>query len=227
MIDFERIKDIVPRDGSLVLIFRQDQKGELEVYVAPKYKGKENEPALAPFRIHGDAATMAAQFEEYVTNVTPLERDVAEAKNPVAARKQNLEKKTGGTATKAPEKKEEAKKPADHQREAKASGAKKEKTAGLEGTFFEKKPRPAKEPEDETSGPNSETKQGESETETAESETKPVETEESWDCETCNKPHPGGCQACSGSQAAAASEDTGSGEGKDNGPEGEEEEENA
>ena len=191
MINFEQLSRIVPDQGQLVLIFQKNKDG-LEVFIAPKYKGKETNPDLGPFRIKGAPAAMRDKFTRYVTEVAPLEQQIASGPDEVEKRKEKLASHASGRVkpeAKPPTKKKEP--------EKKPAPEPKKKGASLEGTFFERKPKAAKEPEAETKAPAGETESQKAETPSAEPETETPETGtqdcgtcESGQCETCGKSDP-------------------------------------
>lgn len=68
MIDFTKIQDIIPKDGSLVLSFTKTEE-TVSVLYAPKVKGKETSEEFAPMLLKGTAEELNAGFADAVTDV--------------------------------------------------------------------------------------------------------------------------------------------------------------
>ena len=95
IIDFSRLKEIIPQGGALNLIFFV--KGdEITVIYAPKHVGKEKDDNLAPMKFEGTADELTAKFAE-IADLAALEKEFVEASNStpssssVAARKEKLQ----------------------------------------------------------------------------------------------------------------------------------------
>ncbi len=68
MIDFTKIQDIIPKDGSLVLSFTKTEE-TVSVLYAPKVKGKETSEEFAPMLLKGTAEELNTGFADAVTDV--------------------------------------------------------------------------------------------------------------------------------------------------------------
>jgi PRTRC genetic system protein E len=91
IIDFEKLENIVPEEGSLTLKFSR-KNGELSVLYAPQYKGKEELKELSPLILRGKPGELAEAFAQLVTGVYPFEKMAATAGQKLKERKEALEK---------------------------------------------------------------------------------------------------------------------------------------
>jgi PRTRC genetic system protein E len=119
VIDFTRLKEMIPDEGSLVLVLAKTGD-TLVITYAPKHKGKETDANLMPFTFRATPEELNEQFEAYVSDLPALEREYAKrttststVKASAQKRKETLQKgieksdKASPKGTEAPQAKEE------------------------------------------------------------------------------------------------------------------------
>lgn len=94
MIDFKRIKDIVPEGGSLTLKLDRTGEGELRLTYAPRYAPSAKQQ-VPPFTMTGSPEELGPELERLVAECFPFEKMLGEGDR-IAKRKADLQKQTTG-----------------------------------------------------------------------------------------------------------------------------------
>jgi PRTRC genetic system protein E len=78
MIDFTKLANVVPNNGTLHLILMKSKDGKMTIIYAPKFTGKENDNVLRPLTIKDTPENLTAIFEEHIPDLSAKQRIYAD-----------------------------------------------------------------------------------------------------------------------------------------------------